>query len=335
MTVVLASASPNATEEDIQKVFDKHGLEREAPEPKEKEEAAVVVTETPAEPNRDDFENDEEFEAAQAEFEEAKEAAAAKELEEEEKKAPRLSRLQRRVQRETAKLRQEADDLRREVEELKKGKGAQPEAKEKAAEENPRPKRDDFKSTEEYEDALLDWGTKQAIAKREAEAAEKSAKEAAEAEQKQLEANYENYREQVEEFKDTHDDWDEVVNREDVPMHKAVQLALLELPNGAELTYYLGKHTEFAEKLAEMPPLSAVAEIGILSRKLQSESGRKPRPSGPATAWGGEPRTATKPKAPEPVRPVRTGTTLSSMTSRDAAKNGDFAAFKRAQRQGK
>jgi hypothetical protein len=334
MAVVLVSASPNASEEAIQEVFDKHGLEREAPEVKEEKVAAAPPVEA-VEPARDDFETDEEFEAARAEWKKAADAEAkVKEAEEDEseKKTNRFQRrVDKRVARETAALRQEADDLRRRLEELEGKKGAEGETK-KAAEENPRPKRDAFDSQEKYEDALLAWGTKDAIAKKEAEDKAKAAKDATEAESKQLETNYQNYREQVEEFKEEHDDWDDVVNQ-DIPMHTAVQLALLEQPNGAEVTYYLGKHTDFTEKLAGMSPLSAVVEIGILSRKLQSETTRKP--SGPATEWGGKTRTTTTPRAPAPVQPVRTGTTLSSMTSRDAAKANDYKAFKRAQRGGR
>jgi len=308
VSIVLTSASPGATEEKIREVFEKNGLEPEAPE--------VVETPKPVpEPKRDDYEAEEEFEAAQTVWQEASGTKESEKTEE----PKRLSRLQRRVQRETSQLRSENDELRRRLEALEGKK-----TEEATPEENPRPKRADFNGDEEYEDALLAWGTERALAKRQAEEAQNE-------QQRALEQNYQNYRTQVEEFKDEHDDWEDVVGQ-DIPMHTAVQLALLEQTNGAEVTYYLGKHPDFTRKLAAMSPLSAVVEVGVLSRKLQSDSGRT---SGPANAREGETKTITKPKAPAPVQPVRTGTTLASMSSIDAAKNGDYKAFKRAQRAGR
>lgn len=339
MAVVLASASPGATEEALAEVFEKHGLEREASEPVAAavEPLAPVVAE---EPHRDEFENEEEFKTAHAEWKKAADEAVQVQEAEDEEAERKVSRFHRRVEkrvaRETAALRAEVEALNRRLEEKEAAaSGAAP--KEKPS-ENPRPKRADFKvgddGQQEYEDALLAWGTRDALTKKEQEDAAKAAKAATDAENERLEANYQDYRAQVEEFKEEHDDWDEVVNREDIPMHTAVQLALLEQPNGAECTYYLGKHPEFALKLAELSPLQAVVEVGLLARKLaEPASGRKP--SGPATAWGGEPRTPTKPRAPAPVQPVRTSATLASMTSKDAAKARDYKGFKKAQRAGR
>ena len=334
MAVVLTSASPNASEEAINSVFEKHGLEREAP-PEPPPAAAATVVEVPAEPIREDFDSDDEFKSAHGEWEKADNDARAKREAEEEEAEKKVSRFQRKVDKKvaqrTAALERQVEELRQKLEEKE---SAQPEAKDKKTpEENPRPKREDFKSDEEHADAVIEWRVQKAIAEKEQAAAAKAAKEATDAENARLEANYQDYRAQVEEFKEEHDDWDEVVNREDIPMHVAVQLALLEQPNGAEVTYYLGKHPEFALKLAELSPLQAVVEIGLLSRKLAEPATN--RASGPTTAWGGGPKTSTRPRVPAPVQPVRTGATLASMTSKDAAQARDYKSFKKAQRAGR
>jgi Bacteriophage, scaffolding protein len=331
MSVVLTSASPDASEEAIQTVFEKHGLERHAPQVSQE-----VAVDAP-EPTRAEYESDADFDAAKQQWESAqvKIAAVAKEKDEAEEETERkVSRFQRKVQREVAAR---TAELTRQIEELQeKVKVAAP--AEPKPTESPRPKRADFgdgdDAQQKYEDALLDWGTKQALARREVADAERIAKESLAAENKRLEENYQDYRAQVEEFKEEHDDWDEVVNQ-DIPIHTAVQLALLEQPNGAEVTYYLGKHPDWTRKLAELSPLSAVMEVGLLSQRLASGKTATNRASGPDTAWGGEPRTSTRPSAPAPVQPVRTSSTLASMTSRDAAKARDFKAFKKAQRAGR
>jgi hypothetical protein len=304
--VILSSASEGATEEDVKKVLTSHGLEVEEKEP---ETPPEVV-----EPKRDDFETDEDFEAARVEWEEKQETPEEKE--EAEHPAPRkLSRRERAIERATAELKEQNAALQKRLEALEKG-----DKKEEARETNPRPVRANFGSNEEYEDALLRWGVEKATA-------DQKAREAVDAQKAFLEANLKRYRAQVEEFRDAHEDWDEVVNQ-DIPMHREVQLAVIEQENAAQVIYYLGKHPTYAESLAEMSPLSAVMEVGRLSARLKTgvretrtaNSGEKPKP---------------RPRAPEPVRPVSTSAASSALTSRDAATKGDFQAFKAAQRAGR
>jgi hypothetical protein len=144
----------------------------------------------------------------------------------------------------------------------------------------------------------------------------------------QLKENLESYQAGVAEFKDDHEDWDDVIAKSTIPIHESTYLAVMELENGPQVTYYLGKHPDYARRLAEMTPLSAAMEVGRLSTRLKTGA---PEPG----AAGG--RTTPKPKTrlPEPVKPVSTAATSSTLTSAEAAKKRDYRAFKTAQRSGR
>lgn len=319
--IILTSASKGATQEAVQEVLERNGYEVNQPEPP-KEETQVLE-----EPKRDDFENDEEFDAAHGEWTEAKEAAAEQseadaEAEEEKKAAeeeagkPKLSRRQRAIQRATEQIQRENEDLKKRLEALERGE--KPKVGEEAPKDpNPRPLRANFNSNEEYEDALLAWGTKKVLS-------ERAMEDAASQQRAQLEQNWNDYRDRVENFRDAHEDWDDVVNQ-DLPMHVETQLAIMEQENGPDVIYYLGKHPRFAQELAEMSPLSAVMEVGRLSTRLKTGA--------PDTSEAnGRDKQKPRSRVPAPVRPVNTATVNPTLTSREAAKSGNFQAFKSAQR---
>jgi hypothetical protein len=68
-------------------------------------------------------------------------------------------------------------------------------------------------------------------------------------------------------------------------------------------------------------------EIGRLAERLKSGA--------PEPRADGETKKKTPPKRiPDPVRPVSTSATSTSLTAREAAKNRDYRAFKAAQRRG-
>lgn len=84
--------------------------------------------------------------------------------------------------------------------------------------------------------------------------------------------NIKSYGAQVEKAKSKYDDWNQVVNQ-DIFIGQGVQLAILEQPNAAEVSYYLGKHPGFAKKIGEMSKtpgreISAIREVERLSARL-------------------------------------------------------------------
>lgn len=315
--IILSSASPGATKEAVEKVLSGRGLEVDKPA------AEPTQTTEAAEPKRDAFESDEDFAVAHEEWT-VKQAAGAAETEDEDEDDPaekpqKKSKLTKRFEKFEKKV---TGPLLKKIEELTaklEGKG---EPKEKQTAEPKRPVRADFKSDEEYQDALIAFGVDKATK-------EKAAKEAADAQAKQLTEIATSYRANVEAFKEEHDDWDETVNQ-NLPMHTSVQLAIMEQENGPEVIYYLGKHPEYTKKLAGLTPLSAVMEVGRLSDKLKAGSGKP----GPGTGREETPKPP-KPKVPAPVQPVSTAAVTSTLTAKDAAKNRNFKAFETARRAGR
>jgi hypothetical protein len=317
--IILSSGSQGATQEDIEKVLNQNGYEADKPE---------VTTVEAVEPKRDDFESDEAFEQAQEEFEVAQQEAADKEEREEEERQrqqeerhPKLSRRQRAIDKATKELKDQNRKLEERLAALEGKGGKKTEAEPEPVAKIVAPKREDFATDAEFDDAMFDHRYKLRRAKEEAEGARN-------AQQNRLKANFESYQAAVADFKDEHDDWDEVVNQK-IPILDSVYLTIQELENGPAVTYYLGKHPAYAQKLAEMSSLAAVVEVGRLADRLKTGAPNRGEADGAA-------KPKPKPKTiPEPVKPVSTSATASSLSSADAAKNRNYRAFKVAQRSGR
>lgn len=321
--IILSSGSEGATKEAIEKVLTDNGYEADKPEAQEPVELV--------EPKREDFETDEEFDQAQADHEAAVEKAEEEQEEQEEKEAEaaqarqearhKLSRRERAIAKATKPLQDQIKKLEEQIAAVNgKKPAAEPEPPKLVA-----PKREDFKSDAEFEDALFDYRYKVRRAKEQVDAT----KEAQEKQQKQLnerlKENYSAYQTSVADFKETHDDWEAVVGQPH-PIPEAVYFSIVDLgKDGPAVTYYLGKHPEKLEELGEMTPYRAAIEVGRISDRLKggknASTGEKPKP---------KPRTL-----PPPPRTLSTAATNSSLSSREAAKKGDFKAFKRAQQSGR
>jgi hypothetical protein len=297
--IIMQSSSVGATKEAIEAVLTKNGYETEKPEPVE----AV-------EPKRDDFETDEAFEQAQEQFETQQEEQ--QEPEEHKEPAKKPTRKQRAIDKATRDLR---DQNRRLEERLAALEGKKPAAEVEARIQIP--DRAKFKSDADYEEAMFDY-------RYQVRRAKELQQQTQNATAAQLKENLENYQSAVADFKDEHDDWDDVVNQA-IPIHESVYLAVMELENGPDVTYYLGKHPDYARRLAEMSPLSAAMEVGRLSSRLKTGA---PDPSAAGNGATRKPKT----RLPEPVKPVSTAATSSTLTSAEAAKKRDYRAFKAAQR---
>lgn len=305
--IILKSASHEVSDEqrekNLQAVVEAAGYEVAKDE---KEEKASVV-----EPDRKNFKTEEEFEAAHVAWQDAQEEekppAKAEEDDEEEEVVPKKkSRKERAIDRATADLKKQNEDLRKRLEALESGGGK----KEETPKEKLRPKRTEFNSDEEYEDALLAWGVEKATA-------DKKLKDAQTADQERFEENIRNYAAQVEDAKEEHDDWDEVVNQ-DIYIGKEAQLAILELENGAEVIYYLGRHPVKAEALGKLSPLSAVMEVKALSLRLKTGAPARGEANGEETP-------KPKPKVPAPVKTVSTAGSSATPTFAEIAAKPNYA----------
>lgn len=302
--IIMQSSSQGAKAEDIEKVLVANGYEADKPEVKEE-----------TEPARDQFDSDESWEAAKAEFDrkqEEAEDAAEEEAERVAAKKPvaKLSRRERAVQAATKELREQNRKLEERLAALE---GKKPEAK---VEEPKAPKREDFKSDQEFDDAMFDYRYQMRRQKEQAEEAKKSL-------EKRLAQNFEEYKDSVAAFKEEHDDWDEVVNSK-LSISEAVYFAIVDLgKEGPAVTYHLGQHPEILEELAELTPYRAAIEVGRLADKLNGKT--------PSAERKPKPKAAT---IPEPVKPISSSASASTLTTREAAQKRDYRAFKAAQRRG-
>lgn len=112
---------------------------------------------------------------------------------------------------------------------------------------------------------------------------------------------------------DKYDDWQEKVG--DIQPTFPFVAAFMEAENGEDIAYYLGSHPKEAQRLAELPPLSQVREIGKLEAKLLSKAEAPKAPS----------------KAPAPINPVA-GTAAAN--SNEPSESDDYASwFKKRQKQ--
>lgn len=194
----------------------------------------------------------------------------------EEPKKPK-SGFQKRID----KLTKRNYELESRLAELEKtAREAQPKPESTAGAEKPRP--ENFNTYEDYLEALTDWKADQREAQREA-VRQKEEQEAI------LKENLTAYSKGVSEARERYEDFDDVVDRDDIMIPQAAQMAIIESPNGADVAYYLGQHPEVAEELQTLSPFGAVMEIGRISQLL---------------ANGGHAAPAPVSKAPAPIRTV-------------------------------
>ncbi len=163
-----------------------------------------------------------------------------------------------------------------------------------------KPSPDQFKTYEEYVEALAEFKADQKI---EAKLASHRETEEKNTEDEQLKKTFALYNQRVSEAQSRYDDFDEVVGRRDIQIPQAVQMAVIELDNGPDVAYYLGQHPEICQELCQKRPMAAVAMLGRLAATLEveaedenqneSEPGEKPAPK-PAVS-----------STPAPIRPLR------------------------------
>lgn len=102
------------------------------------------------------------------------------------------------------------------------------------------------------------------------------------------------WEEKVERGMDKYDDWQDVVG--DLQPTNAVLSAIMEAENGEDIAHYLGKNSKEAKRIAELPVVSQIREIGKLEAKLLSEPVKPKAPS----------------KAPAPITPLTGAASVSS-----------------------
>ena len=238
-------------------------------------------------------------------------ASEAAQLETEEKKK---GGFQRRIDKLTAERYRLEGELKAYREAAAKPQPAQAETK--TADADPEPKQDDFATYELWIKAQTRWEARQVAREEYKNLSAKQEKEyeAAELEERDREV-VESYQGNVKTFAAEHDDFDEVVGT--IKMNKsvgeAVQIAIMEDPNGPLIAYHLGQHPELCKQLSDLSPAAAVSRIGRLAERLAPETvestEEKEEPPSP--------KPKPEVKAPAPITPVRKSSPTSTGLSDD------------------
>ncbi len=177
--------------------------------------------------------------------------------------------------------------------------------------ENKRPDRTAYKpeEAEKYENDLLEWNRKQAIAEFQAAESERRTREA--------------LAERTERARRDIPDFDEVIqsaDRRGQPIPPHVVAAITESDVGPKLAYHLAKNQDEAKRIFGMTPAKALLALGKLETTYADA-----KESAPVVV----PQPATKPpvtKAPAPLPSLNTG---AGNVITDAAQAPDFNTYKR------
>lgn len=188
-------------------------------------------------------------------------------------------------QRRIDKLTREIEALKRQIAEPSsvkpQDKPSQPAQPATAA----KPKLEDFQTLEAYQEALTDWKLDERDRLQKEQQARTDTENALRQEQTE-------WTKKERAARKAHSDYDDLMETVQIPAGPGVlaaRQAMLEDPNGAELLYHLAKHPKELERIAALPPASAVMAIGRLSAAFEA----------PATE-NGKPKLSGAPKPPPP-----------------------------------
>ena len=145
------------------------------------------------------------------------------------------------------------------------------------------PKPENFDSQADFLKALSKWSIKESRKEELAEAAKQT-----EVQEKQK--TLDNWHEQQKTAREKYKDYDEVMTDE-IIIGVAAAKTLVELPDGVELAYYVGKHPEEAAALAKLTKERDVAialgelraKVKVATPKPQVAAKEKPKPITPVT----------------------------------------------------
>lgn len=286
----------------------------EAKQAAEQKQSTVSVTEeNEAEAKQDEISKDESDEDDSDEDAESKDA----EKDKPKKKSGSQRRKERaeRAEAEVARARAEADHWRALA--LKGAGESKPEPKAetaKAADEVGKPNPETFETHAEYVEALTDWKIEQ----REKARAAESRKAQLETEQQTL---VKSHLERVKSFKESTDDFDDVVSGvDDVLISPTVRELILTSENSPALMYELAKNREEYERINKLPPLAAARAMGLIEAKL-SKASKEAKP---------EPKKLTS--APKPIEPVGSKGGPVEKSIHDVAAHGSQAEYEAIRR---
>ena len=143
------------------------------------------------------------------------------------------------------------------------------------------PRRGDFDDYEKYIEARAEWIAEKKLADRDKKAAEEKQQAAAQETAKRWQDRLKAAEKDIPDIR-------EVVEAADLELSKSAGNSIIESDLGPKIIYYLATHEEEALRIAGLPALSQVREIGKLELKLSTPQ-QKPKETS---------------KAPDPITPV-------------------------------
>ena len=166
-----------------------------------------------------------------------------------------------------------------------------------------KPTADQFKTYDEYVEALTDWKSDRAVEKALATVNTKIEERSTQQTAAQQEADRtKNWQARQDATKVVLKDYDDVVGESDIPIAPHVGELLLDSDHGPALAYKLAKDPELADKLNGMSEKQAAKEIGKLEAAFDIAAGSS---NGQQTAAPAAQPSVSK--APVPPRPVAQG----------------------------
>lgn len=146
-----------------------------------------------------------------------------------------------------------------------------------------------FTDFNQYVQAAIAHGVKQALSEREQASSAMTAQQRA-AERQAILAQ--GVQKQAAVGAEKYEDFDDVVGDPSLPITEVMTMVIAESEIGADLAYWLGKNPNEAHRIAALPPVSVARELGKIEAKLQATPTavtKAPPPITPAKgAAGGE-----------------------------------------------
>jgi preprotein translocase subunit SecD len=194
---------------------------------------------------------------------------------------PKKSGVQERIDELTAKRYQaerEAEYLREQLAKVQK-----PEQPQQKPQNTQPPQLDQYEDYDSYIVAKAKYELKQEQAEQMQAYREQQRKE-------QYDETVRKFSTRSNEARTKYSDYDQVIQKAYVPPNSAMEQAILLSEKGADVAYYLGKHPDEAQRIAQMPAMQAVMEMARVEMKLS------------------QPRKQTNAQAP--INPINTGKTV-------------------------
>lgn len=180
--------------------------------------------------------------------------------------------------------------------------GKQAQASAPAAPTKPVP--EDFKTYDEYTEALSEFKANEIVEKRLKDRDEQSAKKTAE------DTRTKTWRERSAAAAAVITDLDAVLSASDISMTQAMQDAIMDSEVGPQVAYHLAKNPAVAERIYALSPIAAAREIGRIEAEILRTAKPEPNEEGDtpaAEAAADTPPPVKRSKAPPPPTPVGSG----------------------------